>query len=254
MDEYMEIDIKLIRPDPNQPRKLFDAQSIAELANSICQVGLINPLLVRKDDKGCILVAGERRWRACLMLGMEKVPCIICGHDDVNAALASFIENVQRKDLNPFEQALAMRRIISTFNLTQSQLAERIGKSQSAVANKLRLLSLNGKAQEIIVREKLTERHARELTRLPQEKQPAAALHISKYGLNVAQTEKYVSRLLTPSVKRERIYVFKDIRLFTNTIDRSVHYLKKAGVNASAEKHEDESTIRYLITIPKRVI
>ena len=254
MDELKNIPINKIYPDENQPRKLFDPSDIAALAQSIAQVGLLNPISVRKKDDGDILIAGERRYRACALLNMSKVPCIVKDTDEKTTALCALIENIQRKDLNPFEEALALRQLIESYGLTQSRLAEYIGKSQSAVANKLRLLSLSSEVRELILRENLTERHARELTRLPHEKQLAAARHIAKCAYTVADTEKYVTRLIAPQKSKQRIYVFKDIRLFTNTIDRSLTYLKKAGVNAHAEKHEDESTIRYLITIPKRIV
>ncbi len=254
MDELKNIPLNKIYPDENQPRKLFDPSDIASLAQSIAQVGLLNPITVQKKDDGYILIAGERRYRACALLNMSKVPCIVKNTDDRTNSLCSLIENIQRRDLNPFEEALALKRIIETYKITQSRLAEYIGKSQSAVANKLRLLSLSSEVRELIVRENLTERHARELTRLPHEKQLAAAKHIAKYAYTVADTEKYVTRIISPQKAGQRIYVFKDIRLFTNTIDRSLSYLKKAGVNAHAEKQEDESTIRYLITIPKRIV
>lgn len=252
MDELKNIELDKIYPNPNQPRKLFDAASLSELAQSICRVGLLSPLLVRQTKEGYMLIAGERRWRACKMCRIEKVPCIVCDYDDERAALASITENIQRKDLNPFEQAYALRELISAFSLTQAQAAERLGKSQSAIANKLRLLSLPDEVQKLIVRENLTERHARELLRLPQNKQQNAALHIIKHSLNVEQTASYIDSLIKPRHKKERVYVFKDIRLFTNTIDRSVMYLRKAGVQAFSEKQEDEKSIRYLITIPKK--
>ncbi len=252
MDKKIQmIPTEKIYPNTIQPRKLFDAASITELAASICEVGLLSPLLVKKTASGYMIVAGERRWRACKLCGFKEIPCILCNFDSERLALAAIVENIQRKDLNPFEQAEALNSLISSFSLTQAQAAAKVGKSQSAIANKLRLLSLSPQLRAELLEAELTERHARELLRLPEEKRERALKHIIAHSLNVSQTEKYISSLTVARPQKCKIVAFKDIRIFFNTIDKSLKTLKGAGINAKAQKHEDESCIRYEIIIPK---
>ncbi len=252
MDKKIQmIPTEKIYPNVSQPRKLFDATSITELAASICEVGLLSPLLVKKTEAGYMIVAGERRWRACKLCGFKEIPCMLCNFDSEGVALAAIIENVQRKDLDPFEQADALYSLITTFSLTQAQAAAKVGKSQSAVANKLRLLTLSPELRSQILKANLTERHARELLRLPDLRRPKALDHIISHTLNVDQTEKYITSLLTPKPKPYKVVAFKDIRIFFNTIDKSLKTLKCAGIEAQAQKHETETHIRYEIVIPK---
>ena len=254
MDKKIQmIPTEKIYPNINQPRKLFDAASITELAASICEVGLLSPLLVKKTDRGYMIVAGERRWRACKLCGFAEIPCTVCNFDSEGVALASIIENIQRKDLDPFEQADAIHSLITTFSLTQAQAAAKVGKSQSAIANKLRLLTLSPELRGLISKANLTERHARELLRLPEHRRMRALEQIIARSLNVEQTEKYITSLLTHRPTPKKIVAFKDIRIFFNTIDKSLKTLKCAGIQAQTQKHEDETHIRYEIVIPKVV-
>lgn len=252
MDKKIQmIPTEKIFPNIEQPRKLFDAASITELAASICEVGLLSPLLVKKTERGYMIVAGERRFRACKLCGFKEIPCLVCNFDSETVALASIIENVQRKDLDPFEQAEALNSLITTFSLTQAQAAAKVGKSQSAVANKLRLLTLSPELRSEITKSNLTERHARELLRLIDNRRPKALSYITSHNLNVDQTEKYISSLLKEKKPPRKIVALKDIRFFFNTIDKSLKTLKCAGINAKAQKHEDDSFIRFEIIIPK---
>ena len=252
MDKKIQmIPTEKIFPNIKQPRKLFDAASITELAASICEVGLLSPLLVKKEPSGYMIVAGERRWRACKLCGFKEIPCILCNFDSEGLALASIIENLQRKDLNPFEQAEALLSLITTFSLTQAQAAAKVGKSQSAIANKLRLLTLSPEIRSKIQKANLTERHARELLRLTDDMREKALSHIIAHSLNVDQTEKYINSLLTKKPTPKKIVAFKDIRIFFNTIDKSLKTLKCAGINATSSRTENETHIRYEILIPK---
>lgn len=240
-----------IYPNVSQPRKLFDAASITELAASICEVGLLSPLLVKKTEKGYMIIAGERRWRACKLCQLKFIPCTVCNFSNEQTALAAIIENVQRKDLSPFEQAYALKSLIETFSLTQAQAAAKVGLSQSAVANKLRLLNLEPKTLSLALKGSLCERQCRELLRLKEPFQFKAAMHILKHGLNTEQTEKYITSLLKPKSAPIKLIALKDIRLFFNSVDRSLKTLKCAGIEAKVLKEELDSHFRYEIIIPK---
>ena len=251
------IPINAVRPNPQQPRRSFDETALRELADSISAYGILQPLTVR--DRGGVyeLVAGERRLRAARIAGLREVPCLIAEVGEEDAALLALIENLQRRDLDYMEEAAAIARLIRRYGLSQQQAAEKLGKSQPTIANKLRLLRLSAPVIDCLRQYGLTERHARTLLRLTDpEQQLAAARHIGKRGLNVAQTEQYIDRLTaenrTEPPRRRPTYVIKDVRLFLNTIRRSMGIMQRAGVDAAYEREDTDEEIRLTIHIPKR--
>ena len=251
------IPINAVRPNPQQPRRSFDETALRELADSISAYGILQPLTVR--DRGGVyeLVAGERRLRAARIAGLREVPCLIAEVGEEDAARLALIENLQRRDLDYMEEAAAIARLIRRYGLSQQQAAEKLGKSQPTIANKLRLLRLSAPVIDCLRQYGLTERHARTLLRLTDpEQQLAAARHIGKRGLNVAQTEQYIDRLTAESrtepPRRRPTYVIKDVRLFLNSVERGVRLMQSAGVGAEVGRRDTEEEILLTIHIPKR--
>lgn len=251
------IPINAVRPNPQQPRRSFDETALQELADSIRAYGILQPLTVR--DRGGVyeLVAGERRLRAARIAGLREVPCLVAEVGEEDAALLALIENLQRRDLDYMEEAAAIARLIRRYGLSQQQAAEKLGKSQPTIANKLRLLRLSAPVIDCLRQYGLTERHARTLLRLTDpEQQLAAARHIGKRGLNVAQTEQYIDRLTaenrTEPPRRRPTYIIKDVRLFLNSVERGVRLMQSAGVGAEVGRRDTEEEILLTIHIPKR--
>lgn len=247
--------IDSIRPNPNQPRRQFEPEALRELAASIRELGILQPLSVRALDGGWELIAGERRWRAAKLAGLAQVPCIAVDADESRSALLALVENLQRQDLDFWEEALALSRLIHVFALTQEECARRIGRSQSAVANKLRLLKLPPQVLALLRDHGFSERHARALLRLesPAVQEQAARVIVDR-GLTVAKTEEYVEQLLTQAAraaKRRPTYILKDVRLFLNTLDRGLSMIRSAGVNAQYDRDDTPDAILLTIRIPK---
>ena len=242
-----------ISPNPNQPRRVFSPAELDELALSIREVGILQPLTVRRRERGWELIAGERRLRAAALAGLERVPCLAVEADDDRSTLLALVENVQRQDLDFWEEALALDKLIGVCRLSQSEAAKKLGKSQSALANKLRLLKLPEDVLRALRDGGCTERHARALLSLPDgDAQRKAAGHILAAGLNVAQTEEYIQSLLSPKTKtRSPIYRIKDVRLFLNTITKGLSIMNAAGIHAKCGREETESEILLTIHIPK---
>ena len=251
--QVLQLPIGMIAPNPNQPRRTFSPAELEELSLSIAQVGILQPLTVRALEAGWELVAGERRLRAAALAGLETVPCLVTQADEARSSLLALVENIQRQDLDFWEEALALDKLITTCGLSQEEAARRIGKSQSAVANKLRLLRLPVDVLSALRDGGCSERHARALLRLdtPQA-QRAAAEHILQQRLNVAQTEAYVDSLLQPKPRKCRpTYLLKDVRLFLNTISRGLSIMNAAGVKARCGREETEQEILLTIHIPQ---
>ena len=249
--------IERISPNPRQPRRHFPEQPLRELAESIRQHGVLQPLSVEKTPGGYILVAGERRLRAAGLAGLTHVPCILVRVTPQDSALLALVENLQRSDLHYLEEAAAISRLISTYGMSQEEAARRLGRSQPAVANKLRLLRLSEACVSLLRQYGLTERHARALLRLEGEEAQLAALrHIGERGLNVAASEEYIDALLQKPQRtdppRRPVYVIKDVRLFLNSVNRGMETIRRAGVNARYDKQESEEEITITIQIPKR--
>ena len=247
-----------IAPNPDQPRRTFPQHELEELANSIRALGLLQPLTVRRSEQGWELVAGERRLRAAKLAGLTQVPCLSLQIDSQRSSLLALVENLQRKDLDFWEEALALDKLITTYHLSQEEAARRIGKSQSAVANKLRLLKLPTAVLELLRDGGATERHARALLPLQvPELQVQAAQRILDGGLTVAQTEALVNELLhplppVPPVRRpRRVFVVKDVRLFLNTVNRGMALMRSAGVDAPCRREDRDGEILLTIHIPR---
>ena len=245
-----------ISPNPNQPRRNFSQEGLVELAASIQEHGVLQPLSVRRTAGGYELIAGERRLRASRLAGLKDVPCILLGVDEEASSLLALVENLQRRDLDFLEEANALSVLIRTYHLSQEEAARRIGKSQSAVANKLRLLRLAPEVLTLLRDSGCTERHARALLRLEDGAlQWTAAQTIVRDGLTVARTEQLVERLLSrggASAPRRPTFVIKDIRFFLNTITRGVSLMRTAGVDAACDRQETADTILLTIRIPKQ--
>lgn len=238
--EFRRIPIRQIRKNPHQPRKIFDPQALQSLADSIRQYGIITPLTVREVGEDFELVSGERRLRAAVIAGLSVVPCYIVSVDERQSALMALLENLQRQDLDCFEEALFLRRLCSEFHMTQQEAAQRVGKTQSAVANKMRLLRLSPATVEVIRSCRLTERHARTLLQLEEEDARfAAAEEMGKRHMTVAQAEQYVQRLLEEKPRPRRQGMIRDVRLFCNTVDRAVHLMQESGLAVRMEKRQE---------------
>ena len=244
-----------IHPNPYQPRRTFTQPELEELAGSIQELGVLQPLTVRRRDGRWELVAGERRLRAARLAGLDTVPCLSIQTDSQSSSLLALVENLQRRDLDFWEEALALRRLIDTYHVSQEDVARRIGKSQSAVANKLRLLRLPQEVLELLRDHGATERHARALLRLGSEEQQLdAAKQVVADSLTVAQTEALVDSLLMQKspVRKRPTFVIKDVRLFLNTITRSLDIMRSAGVDAQCRRQDSDEEITLTIHIPRR--
>ncbi len=253
----LEIPIIKIRPNKAQPRRLFSEEELCALSQSIAENGVLQPLTVRKVSASEYeLVAGERRLRACVMAGLRKVPCILVKCSDKESAVYALLENLQRADLSFFEEARGISRLIRRYGFTQEQAARKLGKSQSTVANKLRLLRLTPEEQEWIENAGLSERHARCLLQLDDEESRREALSkIISDSLTVRQTEELVSVLQNTAPQENRRSggkaVIKDFRIFVNTINKAVSTMRMAGINAQASQTDNGNFIEYTIRIPK---
>ena len=255
------VPIEDIIPSPVQPRQRFEEEALRELSESIRSYGILNPLNVRLRGGKYELVAGERRLRAAKLAGLSQVPCILLDVNMEDAGLIALIENLQRKDLDFVEEAEGLRRLIRMFGLRQEEAARRIGKSQSAVANKLRLLKLPEDVLQSLRENGLSERHGRALLRLPDgESQRAALSFILDNGLTVSAAESYIDALLAepeappPAPEKSgprRTFVLKDVRVFLNTVTRSIDMMKQGGIEAGMRREETADSLILTISIPK---
>jgi ParB family chromosome partitioning protein len=244
-----------ILPNPNQPRKRFDYDELEGLAQSIRANGILQPLLVRNLENGKYeLIAGERRLRAARLIGLTKVPCIINDISESDSAVFAVIENLQRQNLDYFEEAEALALLISDYRMSQEELCKKLGKAQSTLSNKLRLLKLNEEMRYKISRAGLSERHARALLSLTDEVQRARALSIIiDRHLTVNESESLIEQMLrkNEAPKRQILKGFKDIRIFINTLNSAVDAIRKAGIDADSVKTETDEYVEYIVRIPK---
>lgn len=254
------IPIEDISPAPMQPRVSFDEEGLEELAASISRHGVLQPLTVRIKGRHFELIAGERRLRASKMAGLSEVPCIIMDVDMEKSGIIALIENIQRSDFDFVEEAKGINRLIRLFDMSQDEAAKTLGKSQSAVANKLRILKLPPDVLNTLRTAKLSERHARALLRLDTVSAQRDALDfIIDQRMNVAQTEEYIDRLTQTQakaapeepLKRKSVFVMKDLRLFFNTINHSVDLVRQSGINAELLHDENDEDYVLTIIIPK---
>ena len=254
-EEIHQIDVSLIVPNPNQPRKVFTEESIIKLADSIRQYGIIQPLIVRKAGDFYELVAGERRLRASKELGLATVPCVISDVTEVKSAEISIIENLLREDLNIFEQAEAIRALIDTYNLTQEEVASRLSNSQSFVANKLRLLRFSAVERDIIIRSGLTERHARALLRVndPVLRDKLLGIIVTQ-GLNVSAAEQLIeSQINGASPKRNKnTKRSRTISAFYSSINRAIESIREQGIEIKSRRVESDDYTELVILVPNK--
>lgn len=245
-----------IRPNPGQPRRVFEKEALHELAASVAQYGVLQPISVRRSGGGYELVAGERRLRAARLVGLDTVPCIVMHLGEEDAGLLALVENLQRRDLDYIEEAEGLARLMQRYGLSQEQAARRIGKSQSSVANKLRLLRHSPAVLAALRENGLSERQARALLRLPTEEARLAAIAvIVKRELNVAKTEAYIDTLLARNEKKPfagRRLQLKDLRLFLNAIDHNLEILQNAGIPAALSREETDAELVLTIRVQKR--
>lgn len=240
---------RAISPNPAQPRKIFREESLRELADSIRQHGVLQPLSVRRVGTGYELIAGERRLRAAALAGLTEVPCIVMSMDDRESGVAAMIENLQRQDLDFVEEARGIARLMELWNMSQEQTARVLGKSQSAVANKLRILRHSQKVLDLLRENGLTERHARVLLKLPTEQEKIAALAvIVRQNMSVARTESYIEDLLAKKDETPRSI---NVGAFLNNLHQSLRKMQLSGICAVSERRETDSQIVFTITIPK---
>lgn len=249
------VDISKINPNRYQPRTVFNESDLEELSQSIKEHGVIQPLTVRKMDDGYELIVGERRLRASKLAGLEQVPVIVKEYNDEETAAIALVENLQRKDLDFMEEAYGYMMLTQEFGMTQQELAEKVGKSQSTIANKLRLLKLPKDIQNQLVENNLTERHARSLLKLDDEEiQRQALKEIIEKDLNVRETdfliEKYNSKL-KETKKKMMVRVFKDMRLYTNTLWATIKQMRQGGLDIKVEEVESDDFIEFKIRLPK---
>ena len=258
--EIIEVPIDQISPNPFQPRKSFTEEGLAELTASIREYGIIQPLVLRKADEGNEIIAGERRLRAAKMLGLLVVPCIFRQATDTEMAEIALIENLQREDLHYFEEAAGYEKLLTQFDLTQEDLARSVGKDQSTIANKLRLLKLAPEVREFIYQAKLTERHSRALLKIIDFPSQMAVLQVvAENKLNVKDTELYIEQCLlaqNPVQRKDKkqsvLRVVKDVRIFINTVGELVKQMKKTGVDVRLTQTQDDNSVTITMVVPKR--
>ena len=245
----MFLPARAIRPNPAQPRKIFREEALEELADSIRQHGILQPLSVRRMGAGYELIAGERRLRAAQIAGLSEIPCIVMNMDDRESGMAAMVENLQRQDLDFVEEAQGISKLMAQWGMSQDQVARLLGKSQSAVANKLRLLRHSPLVLQRLRETGLTERHGRALLKLKTEEEKLAAIGvISQQCMNVARAEKYIQELQKCAEKGpQRI----NVGVFLNNLSQSLARIQSSGIPAVSERRETEDEIVLTITIPK---
>ena len=240
---------KTILPNPSQPRKVFSQEALAELSASISRHGVLQPLSVRRVGGQYQLIAGERRLRAAQMAGLTEIPCIVMNMDDQESAMTAIVENLQRQDLDFIEEAQGIARLMQLCNFSQEQAARVLGKSQSAIANKLRLLRHSPRVLSALRQFGLTERHGRALLKLTSEEDTLAAIAvIARLNMSVARTEKYIEELLQQ--KKDGVKKV-NLNTFFNNLDHTLQKIRLSGVPAISERKETDTQIVVTITIPK---
>ena len=240
--------VEAISPNPEQPRRHFETAQLEELAASIRELGVLQPLSVRRQNGTWELIAGERRLRAAQLAGVTDVPCILMHMDDKESGMAAMVENLQRQDLDFLEEAWGIQRLLTGYGMNQEQAARLLGKSQSAIANKLRILK---HSEEVLTRLRqagLTERHARALLKLRNDEEKLSAIaEIARQGMSVARTEKYIESLLAEKKDPRKA----NVGSFLNSLTQSLQKIQLSGIPAVSERRETDSQIVLTITIPK---
>lgn len=250
---YKFIDIKEIVANTKQPRTHFENEKIQELAVSIQQNGLLQPVVVRPYNGKYQIVVGERRFRACQLAGLDEIPCLIQEYNEEQTATAALVENIQRENLSPIEEALAYQQLLDAQEITQEELAQRVGKKQSTIANKLRLLQLPMTVQEAVRRRDITERHARALLKLDSTaKQNNMLREIMAKGLNVEQTEEKIKAKVEPKKPKPKTKsISQNLKIAMNTLNQAVQMVQQAGVEIVVDTQETEDQVIYTIKMKK---
>ncbi|MGI8313941.1 nucleoid occlusion protein [Halobacillus mangrovi] len=256
-DEVVQVPVDRVQPNRYQPRAIFNNEKISELAQTIHTHGMIQPIVLRRlNDEEYELIAGERRWRAVQSLGWETIPAIIRDMNDSQTASVALIENLQREELTVIEEALAYAKLIELHDLTQEALAQRLGKSQSTIANKIRLLKLPESVQQAVMDKKITERHARALIAVKDpELQEKVLDEIIEKHLNVKQTEERIAKLSDPKPKKKKPTlkgVNKDMRIAMNTIRQSLNMVTDTGIDLETDEEDHDEYYQITIKIPKK--
>ena len=256
-DDVQNLPIETIRPNPFQPRRRFAEETLRELADSIAEHGVLHPVLVRAKGSFYELVVGERRLRACQILGWETIPAVLRVFEDREMAEIALIENLQRRDLDFFEEAEGYRRLLEEFQLTQGELAERLSKSQSSIANRLRLLKLAPEVREAISREILSERHARALLMIEDpSKQMEVIKEIIQKELNVKQTEEFIRQMglkeaKVKKPKQNKSLKSKDLHSFSKTIKELTNSLRSEGMEVDVDEDDQGGFYRLTVLVKK---
>ncbi|MGI6425774.1 MAG: nucleoid occlusion protein [Tepidanaerobacteraceae bacterium] len=256
----VSIPLDEIQPNIYQPRKDFNDNTLDDLTNSIKSYGVLQPIVVRRSGRsGYEIIAGERRWRACKRAGLKEIPAIIKDARDSDTAILALIENIQREDLNFIEEAEGFRQLIQECGVTQEQLALKLGKSQSTIANKMRILRLSPEILSIISQEKLSERHARSLLRLPDDNlQRQVIKQVVEKGLSVRQTEDLIEQIIEnineDKKKKKKSYkiAIKDVRIFVNSVRKLVKSIQETGIKAEYKEVDKGEYLEVMVQIPKR--
>ncbi len=253
--QIISVPIKDILANPEQPRKIFYDEAIKELSGSIKEYGVLQPIILKKESDGYIIIAGERRFRAAQMAGLSEIPALVKNMEDQEAALVSLVENVQREDLNFLEEARAYKRLMEDFGLTQVEIAEKVNKKQSTISNKIRILALPEDIQEKLIQNKLTERHARALLKLnDQDDRKKVTERVIANNLNVKQTEKLIEELL---MKKEEAFRKKNkinyisYKIYLNTIRKAFSQIKEMEKNAKMTQEDRGDFLEVKIILPK---
>ena len=249
---YLAVDA--IAPSAVQPRQNFSPAQLEELSRSIAEYGVLSPLTVRPRQGGYELVAGERRLRACRLAKLDKVPAILADYDDSESAALGLLENLQRSQLDPFDTARGIKEVIRLWGCTQAEAARRLGLSQPALANKLRLLTLTPEQQQLCTASHLSERHARAALRLPEGRRTAALEKMARDKMSVRQADRLVDQMLAapngPSPCRRTIPMVRDVRFFVNTLQHAVDLMTQKGIAATTRCDKHDGCLEYIVRIP----
>ncbi len=254
--DQMEIPLEFICTNPDQPRKVFEDKELLELCDSIREFGVIQPIIVKRDSKGMyVVIAGERRLRAASLAGLKKIPAIIRDADERDAALLALVENVQRENLNYIEEASAYKRLMDEYGLTQTEISKRVGKQQSTISNKIRILALPPDVRKLLAENQLTERHARALLKVDNERIRKLILNrIVEHGLNVKQTEKLIEDVLAKHEEEKRKgekLRYINYRIYLNTLKKAFTSISEVEKNAKYYQEDKGDYLEVRIIIPK---
>ena len=255
--DQLDIPIELISTNPEQPRKSFEEKELLELSDSIKEFGVIQPIIVKRDNKGLyIVIAGERRLKAATLAGLKRIPAIVREANDKDSALLALVENVQRENLNYIEEAAAYKRLMEEYGLTQTEISKRVGKQQSTISNKIRILSLPPDIRQVLADNQLTERHARALLKVSDETVRKQILgRIIEHNLNVKQTEKLIEDVMRKQEEEQRKgekLRFINYRIYLNTLKKAFSSISEVEKNAKFYQEDKGDFLEVRIIIPKK--